>query len=73
MPDQEPLPELLPEATGPYTVEARLLYETISVRTINQLFQIQTPEIAAFRNYYLAADRAPVVVQQFRRQRQSPR
>ena len=44
------------------TIEATLLYESLSVRTAEQLFQSQTSEIAAFRNYYQAADRTPDTV-----------
>lgn len=45
---------------GPYRVEAELLYEVIGVRFVEELFAHTTPEIAAFRELYLAASRTPV-------------
>ena len=51
-----------PEAAGPYTVEARLQYQTISARFAAELFAIEAPEVRAFEAMWDQADRAPVVV-----------
>lgn len=51
-----------PPAAGPFTIQAEFLYEPLSVRFANELFQYSTREVAAFKSYYEAANRAPEVV-----------
>lgn len=49
-------------AGGPLRVEARLLYQVLGARYAAEVFRYDTPEVRAFRRYYEAADRSPVVV-----------
>ena len=51
-----------PVGAGPYTIEARLLYQTISARFANELFALDAPEIRAFEAMWDEADRTPVVI-----------
>ncbi len=51
-----------PSSAGPYKIEVSLLYQTLSHRFADELFQIQTPEIKAFQSYWTKATRIPVVV-----------
>jgi hypothetical protein len=46
-------------ADGPLTIHASLLYQSIGVRHVNEVFQFDTPEVAMFKRMYDAADRAP--------------
>ncbi|MCO5171839.1 MAG: cytochrome c family protein [Planctomycetes bacterium] len=48
-----------PLASGPYEVEATVLYQPLSARFAAELFRYATPEVEAFRAYYEAADRTP--------------
>ena len=49
-------------ADGPFTIEAELVYQTLSPRFAAELFAFDTPEVRAFRHYYEQADRRPEVV-----------
>jgi hypothetical protein len=51
-----------PSAAGPYKIEVSLLYQTLSHRFAEELFQVNTPEIQAFKFYWNRATRVPVVV-----------
>jgi len=51
-----------PAAGGPYTVEAALLFQPLSARFVDELFQYATPEVEAFETYYQAADPRPALV-----------
>ncbi len=46
-------------ATGPVTVTATLLYQSLSARYAAELFTADTPEVRAFKAMYLKADRKP--------------
>ncbi|MBU0551500.1 cytochrome c family protein [Myxococcota bacterium] len=43
-------------------VRVELLYQTLSARWAAELFAFETPQVAAFKRYYEAAPRGPVVV-----------
>ncbi len=47
---------------GPLTVEATLLYQTLSARWAAELFTHDTREIRAFRRYWEESDRTPTVI-----------
>jgi hypothetical protein len=47
---------------GPYTVSARLLYQTVSYRFASDLFQDDGPLVERMAGYYGSADHTPVVV-----------
>lgn len=47
---------------GRYTIEAELLYQTITPRHANELFQYDTPEVAAFGKMYYNANRKPELI-----------
>jgi hypothetical protein len=49
-------------STAPWTVEVRLLYQTLGTRFAGELMRWETPEMRAFRNYYEAADCTPELV-----------
>jgi hypothetical protein len=51
-----------PAGSGPYTIEARLHYQTISARFAQELFAIDAPEVRAFEALWDDADRTPVTV-----------
>ncbi len=51
-----------PSSGGPYKIEVSLLYQTLSHRFADELFQVQTPEIQAFKAYWAKATRVPVEV-----------
>lgn len=54
---------VLPEgAATPMTVEARLLYQTVSPRYLDELRAHPTPELERFERMYEAADRSPEVL-----------
>ena len=53
-----------PSASGPYKIEVSLLYQTLGNRFAEELFQVQTPEVAAFKSYWSKASRVPVIVAQ---------
>lgn len=54
---------VLPEgAATPMTVEARLLYQTVSPRYLDELRAHPTPELERFERMYEAADRTPEVL-----------
>lgn len=50
------------DARGPYQVEARLVFQTLSARWAAEMFTVDTPEVARFRALYEAADLAPEVL-----------
>lgn len=50
------------ETSGPVTVEASLLYQSLSARWAAELFAYDTPEVLRFRRMYVAADRTPEVL-----------
>ena len=54
-----PLPK---DAQGPYQVEVRLLFQTLSARWAAEMFTVETPEVARFRRLYEAADLRPEVL-----------
>ena len=47
---------------GKYTVEVRLLFQSLSGRYMAELFELNSPEIRAFRDLYAKADLAPEVI-----------
>lgn len=49
------------DATGPFTVNAELLYEPISYRFIQDLISDTTPEVQRFEGYYNQSDRTALV------------
>lgn len=55
---------MAPAGQGPYTIEAQLLYQPISARFAAELFAFggDLPEVAIFRDYWRAADKAPALV-----------
>ncbi len=46
----------------PARVEVRMLYQSLSARVVRDLFQIDTPEIRAFRTMYERAEHRPAVI-----------
>lgn len=44
-------------ASGPFTVEAKLRYQTLSARWASELFVTDTPEVRWFRYYYAQVER----------------
>jgi len=48
--------------TGELTIEAALLYQSLSARWAAELLQVDTPEVKRFARMYAAADRAPEVL-----------
>jgi hypothetical protein len=51
-----------PAGGAPYTVEASLLFQSLSARFADELFQYETREVAAFRSYYQNTNRMPEAV-----------
>lgn len=49
-------------SSGSYSLNVELLYQTVTPRFIEDLFQYDTPEVNKFKNYYDLADKSPVVV-----------
>jgi hypothetical protein len=49
-------------ATGPFTVNARLLYEPLSYRFVQDLLQDKTALTERFSGYYSGTDKTPLVV-----------
>lgn len=49
-------------AQGPFRVEARLLFQTLSARWAAEMFTVDTPEVARFRELYESADLTPEVL-----------
>ncbi|RMF56785.1 MAG: T9SS C-terminal target domain-containing protein [Calditrichaeota bacterium] len=45
-----------------YQMEAKLLYQSITPRYAEDLFQYSTPEVQTFQSYYQQADKSPVTV-----------
>lgn len=54
--------ELPASSQGPLRVEARLVYQVLGSRYADELFRYDTREIQAFKRYWKAADRRPVVI-----------
>jgi len=52
----------LAELAFPYKVEVALLYQPISPRYVAELFRIDHPEIARFKQYYEAAGNKPELI-----------
>jgi hypothetical protein len=50
------------DATGPFRVEASLLYQTLGARYAAEVLAYDTPEVRRFRRYYEAADPGPETV-----------
>ena len=48
--------------SGPFTITAELLYQTISYQFAQDLFQDSHPLITLFANFYQAADKMPTIV-----------
>ena len=48
-----------PAEAGPHRIVARLHYQSISSRYANELFQVEAPAVAAFREMYIASNRNP--------------
>ena len=48
--------------SGSYSLNAKLLYQSIAPRYIEDLFQYDTPEVNKFKEYYNQADKSPVVI-----------
>ena len=51
-----------PAGAGPYEVEAALIYQTAGARYVAELFTHDTPEVAAFRAMFEAANVTPEVL-----------
>ena len=49
-------------ATGPFTVNAELLYEPLSYRFVQDLLRDKTPLVERFGGYYAATDKTPLRV-----------
>ena len=49
----------LPASSGPYVLEAELLYQTLGARFAAELLEHRTPEVVAFQAAWEAADRRP--------------
>lgn len=47
---------------GTYRVEAKLVFQSLSSRYVDELFQLDTPEIRSFRKLYEKADRTPITL-----------
>jgi hypothetical protein len=47
---------------SPARVEVRMLYQSLSARVVRDLFQLDTPEIRAFRTMYERANHTPAVI-----------
>ncbi len=45
-----------------YSLNIDLLYQSVTPRYIEDLFQYDTPEVNKFKNYYNQADKSPVVI-----------
>ena len=52
----------LSEATGVLEVKVSLIYQTLGARFMRMLFQVDRPEVAAFRAMYERADVSPVTI-----------
>ena len=52
----------LAEATGTLEVKVSLIYQTLGARFMRMLFQVDRPEVAAFRAMYERADVSPVTI-----------
>jgi hypothetical protein len=52
------------DSVGPFTIQASLLFQSIGVRHVSEVFQFDTAEVNAFRRMYDAADRTPEVLGQ---------
>ncbi len=50
--------------TGLLTIEARVWYQSLPPRWLEEMFAFNTPEIDLFRNMYLAEDGSPVLVKE---------
>jgi len=51
-----------PASRGPYTIRARLHYQTLSARFAAELFAWNTAEVASFKRYFDAADKTPELI-----------
>ncbi len=51
-----------PAASGPYTVEVEVCYQTLGARFAAELFAVDAPEVRAFERMFEEADRTPVIV-----------
>jgi hypothetical protein len=45
-----------------YTVSVKMLYQSITPKFIEDLFQYDTPEVNSFETYYATADKSPVLI-----------
>ena len=52
----------LPEGQSVAKLQVKLVYQTLSARFMRALFQVDAPEVAAFRTMYERADVSPVVM-----------
>ena len=52
----------LPEGKTASKLQVKLVYQTLGARFMRTLFQIDTPEVAAFRTMYERTDVSPVVM-----------
>jgi hypothetical protein len=50
------------EESQSLTLNAQLLYQSVAPRFVLDLFQYDTPAVNLFKSYYLAADKAPIVI-----------
>ncbi len=48
--------------TGPFTLKAELLYQTVSYQFVEDLRRDDTDEVERFGNYFDKADKSPVVI-----------
>ncbi len=47
---------------GNYRVEAKLVFQSLSNRYVEELFQLDTPDIRSFRKLYEQSDRTPITL-----------
>lgn len=52
----------IPQNSGRLAIQVKLVYQTLGFRFMRSLFQVDTPEVAAFRTMYQSADVSPVVI-----------
>jgi hypothetical protein len=45
-----------------FTIDVKLLYQSLEPRFVTDLLRYETPEVSMFENYYNQADKSPVVV-----------
>jgi len=48
--------------SGPYTVKINFYYQSMAYSSVNALFEVDTPEVAAFKEYFDASDKTPKLV-----------